>query len=71
MLARLICLLLGHELVFQQNKSHIYGVCLWCGHRTPGWTYGEQAKKTNGTQACWDALYDECMETELALHGGG
>lgn len=71
MLARLKCLLFGHALVFERKKGYVYGVCIRCGHRSPGWTYGERAKQVSGTQSYWDALYDEVMEAELALHGGG
>lgn len=67
-----MCLTLGHEVVFKQDGSHVYGVCLRCGRETPGWTYGEPiAKDETGTQPYWDALYEEFMDTELALHGGG
>lgn len=66
-----MCLTLGHEVVFKQDGSHVYGVCLRCGRKTPGWTYGESGIKVEGSQSYWDAIYAECMDAELALHGGG
>ncbi len=40
MVSRVICLVVGHYLTFKQKGSRTYGLCLRCGHTSPGWTYG-------------------------------
>lgn len=71
MIATLMCLTRGHEVVFKQEGSRTYGHCVRCGVETPGWAYGETPADVAGSQAYWDAAYNEFMDTELALHGGG
>jgi hypothetical protein len=71
MISRLLCLTIGHALIIKSDGSHVYGLCMRCGHQTPGWTYGESPAQEPNTQAYWDATYAEFLETELMLHGGG
>ena len=71
MISRLMCLTAGHTLTMKGAGSRVYGLCMRCGHETPGWTYGDSPAEEPNTQAYWDAAYAEFMDTELALHGGG
>lgn len=71
MLTRLMCVTVGHDLIRKQEGRRTYGVCIRCGAETLGWTYGESPAETTGSQAYWDAVYEDFMDTELALHGGG